>query len=71
MKDGDIRTACEQACPAGAIVFGDLNDPNSRVAHLARDARQYRVLEDLNVGPAVRYLKIVRNRTGEGDKHNG
>jgi len=71
MKDGDIRVACEQACPAGAIVFGDLNDPNSRVAHLARDARQYRVLEDLNVGPAVRYLKIVRNRTGEGDKHNG
>ena len=71
VKDGDIRTACEQACPAGAIVFGDLNDPNSRVARLARDARQYRVLEDLNVGPAVRYLKIVRNRTGEGDKQNG
>ena len=71
VKDGDIRTACEQACPAGAIVFGDLNDPNSRVARLARDGRQYRVLEDLNVGPAVRYLKIVRNRTGEGDKKNG
>ena len=71
VKDGDIRTACEQACPAGAIVFGDLNDPNSRVARLARDARQYRVLEDLNVGPAVHYLKIVRNRTGEGDKQNG
>ena len=60
VKDGDIRTACEQACPAGAIVFGDLNDPNSHVARLARDARQYRVLEDLNVGPAVHYLKIVR-----------
>jgi len=71
VKDGDIRTACEQACPAGAIGFGDLNDPNSRVACLARDARQYRVLEDLNVGPAVRYLKIVRNRTGEGGTQNG
>jgi Fe-S-cluster-containing dehydrogenase component len=77
VKDGDIRTACEQACPAGAIVFGDLNDPNSRVARLARDARQYRVLEDLNVGPAVRYLKIVRDggQAGrpvpQGDKKNG
>jgi molybdopterin-containing oxidoreductase family iron-sulfur binding subunit len=71
IKDGDIRVACEQACPAGAIVFGDLNDQKSHVARLARDARQYRVLEDLNVGPAVRYLKIVRNRTGEGDKQNG
>jgi molybdopterin-containing oxidoreductase family iron-sulfur binding subunit len=71
LKDGDIRPACEQSCPASAIVFGDLNDPNSRVARLARDARQYRVLEDLNVGPAVRYLKIVRNRGGEGEKHNG
>jgi Fe-S-cluster-containing dehydrogenase component len=71
VKDGDIRVACEQACPARAIVFGDLNDANSHVAHLARDARQYRVLEDLNVGPAVRYLKIVRNRDEEGDKQNG
>ena len=71
VKDGDIRVACEQACPASAITFGDLNDLNSHVAHLARDARQYRVLEDLNVGPAVRYLKIVRNRPDGGDKQNG
>jgi Fe-S-cluster-containing dehydrogenase component len=77
VKDGDIRAACEQACPAGAIVFGDLNNPASRVARLARDARQYRVLEDLNVGPAVRYLKIVREdrQAGRpvplGDKQNG
>jgi molybdopterin-containing oxidoreductase family iron-sulfur binding subunit len=60
IQDGDIRTACQQSCPAGAIVFGDLNDPKSRVARLAKDARQYRVLEDLNVGPSVHYLKIVR-----------
>jgi molybdopterin-containing oxidoreductase family iron-sulfur binding subunit len=66
IKDGEIRAACQQSCPAGAIVFGDVNDPNSRVARLARDARQYRVLEDLNVGPSVHYLKIVR-----GDKKNG
>jgi MoCo/4Fe-4S cofactor protein with predicted Tat translocation signal len=66
IKDGDIRTACQQSCPANAIVFGDVNDPHSRVARLARDARQYRVLEDLNVGPSVHYLKIVR-----GAKKNG
>ncbi len=70
VRDGEIRTACEQACPAGAIVFGDLNDANSRVARLARDARQYRVLEEINTGRAVHYLKIVRNREG-GDQKNG
>jgi molybdopterin-containing oxidoreductase family iron-sulfur binding subunit len=67
IQDGDIRTACQQSCPAGAIVFGDLNDPNSRIAKLARDGRQYRVLEELNVGPSVHYLKIVR----QGDPQNG
>ncbi|MGE5571357.1 MAG: Fe-S-cluster-containing hydrogenase [Rhodospirillales bacterium] len=71
LKDGDIRVACEQACPAGAIVFGDLNDPNSRVSRLARDARQYRVLEELNVGPAVHYLKVIRNRNGKGGQNHG
>jgi molybdopterin-containing oxidoreductase family iron-sulfur binding subunit len=71
LKDGDIRLACEQACPAGAIVFGDLNDRSSRVARLAHDAREYRVLEELNVGPAVHYLKIVRKRAEEGDRKNG
>jgi len=48
-------------------VFGDLNDPNSRIARLARDARQYRVLEELNVGPSVHYLKILRQE----DPQNG
>jgi molybdopterin-containing oxidoreductase family iron-sulfur binding subunit len=67
IEDGDIRTACQQSCPANAIVFGDLNDANSRVARLARDERQYRVLEELNVGPSVHYLKIVK----QGDKQNG
>jgi molybdopterin-containing oxidoreductase family iron-sulfur binding subunit len=71
VKDGDIRPACEQACPAAAIVFGDLNDPNSRVSRLARDARQYRVLEEINVDPSVHYLKVVRNHNGEGEKKNG
>jgi molybdopterin-containing oxidoreductase family iron-sulfur binding subunit len=67
IRDGDIRTACQQSCPANAIVFGDLNDSDSRVAKLSRDTRQYRVLEELNVGPSVRYLKIVK----QGDQQNG
>jgi molybdopterin-containing oxidoreductase family iron-sulfur binding subunit len=60
VADGDIQTACQQSCAAAAIVFGDLNDPSSRVARLATDARAYRVLEELNVKPSVTYLKIVR-----------
>ena len=59
--DGAVKTACEQVCPAQAIVFGDLNDPNSRVAARAESRRAYRVLEELNTRPAVRYLKLVRN----------
>ena len=67
IQDGDTRTACQQCCPASAIVFGDLNDSKSRIARLAKDGRQYRVLEELNVGPSVHYLKIVRQE----DQRNG
>jgi molybdopterin-containing oxidoreductase family iron-sulfur binding subunit len=59
--DGTLMTACQQVCPTQAIVFGDLNDPNSRVATLARSGRAYRVLEELNTEPAVRYLSLVRH----------
>ncbi len=62
MKDGAVRTACEQSCPAGAIVFGDLNDPASRVSVLARSGRRFRVLEELDLRPSVTYLSVVRNR---------
>jgi molybdopterin-containing oxidoreductase family iron-sulfur binding subunit len=61
-RDGEIAPACVQSCPADAIVFGDLNDPMSRIAALAEDPRSYRVLADLGVEPAVRYLTRVRNR---------
>jgi molybdopterin-containing oxidoreductase family iron-sulfur binding subunit len=61
LADGTIKTACEQSCPAQAIVFGDLNDSNSRVAVLAASRRAYRVLEEINTQPAVRYLKLVRH----------
>jgi Fe-S-cluster-containing dehydrogenase component len=60
LADGAVKTACQQVCPAQAIVFGDLRDPKSRVAALAESPRAYRVLEDLGTGPAVRYLKLVR-----------
>ena len=69
VKDGDIRTACDQACAAGAVIFGNLNDPSSRVSRLAGHERQYRVLEELNVQPAVHYLKIIRNRGKEETTH--
>jgi molybdopterin-containing oxidoreductase family iron-sulfur binding subunit len=61
LVDGDIQTACQQACPTEAIIFGDLKDPNSRVSQLARSRRHYQVLEDLGVRPNVGYLKKVRN----------
>ena len=61
VAEGDIQTACQQACPTQAIVFGDLKDPNSRVSRLQRNQRHYQVLEELGVRPNVGYLKKVRN----------
>ncbi|HKS76777.1 MAG TPA: Fe-S cluster-containing hydrogenase [Terriglobales bacterium] len=61
VSDGVVQTACQQSCPAQAIYFGDLNDPNSQVSKMMANPRRYRVLEELNVRPAVGYLTIVRN----------
>jgi molybdopterin-containing oxidoreductase family iron-sulfur binding subunit len=61
IRDGEVRPACEQSCPADAIVFGNLKDPNSRVSRLAASPRRYRVLEELNRKPAIYYLALVRN----------
>ena len=70
LRDGDIQTACQQSCPAGAIVFGDLNDPESPVSRLMKSNRRYRVLEEINVRPSVGYLKIVRQeQREEGERH--
>jgi Fe-S-cluster-containing dehydrogenase component/anaerobic selenocysteine-containing dehydrogenase len=61
MKDGQIKTACQQVCPTDAIVFGDLNDSHSRVHQRARGERSYNVLDDLGTRPNVSYLKKVRH----------
>jgi molybdopterin-containing oxidoreductase family iron-sulfur binding subunit len=61
--DGEIITACQQACPAGAIIFGDMNDKSSRVYQSKNtDDRKFRVLEELNVRPSITYHGKVRNK---------
>ncbi len=57
LRDGDVTPACAQACPASALVFGDLDDPRSRVSQLARSRRATRLLDDLGTRPKVIYLQ--------------
>jgi len=61
LKDGDIKTACQQTCPTNAIIFGDGNDPESEVSKALKSERTYYVLEELNVKPGVGYQTKVRN----------
>ena len=61
IRDGEVVTACQQACPAGAIVFGDMNDKDSRVAKIKAQQRNYGLLEDLNTRPRTTYLAVVQN----------
>jgi Fe-S-cluster-containing dehydrogenase component len=61
IQDGDIVPACAGACPAGAIVFGDLNDPGSRVARLSKAERAYHMLKELGIKPSVTYLADISN----------
>jgi molybdopterin-containing oxidoreductase family iron-sulfur binding subunit len=78
MKDGDVDTACAAACSTGAIVFGDINNPESRISKLlkikkdpkrpnsidkvAENPRAYRVIEEIGVKPNIWYLTKVRNK---------
>jgi molybdopterin-containing oxidoreductase family iron-sulfur binding subunit len=61
IRDGEVITACQAACPSQAIVFGDINDPNSRVAKLKATGLNYGLLTDLNTRPRTTYLARLRN----------
>ncbi|HET9328525.1 MAG TPA: molybdopterin-dependent oxidoreductase [Candidatus Eisenbacteria bacterium] len=64
LRDGEIKTACQQSCPTEAIVFGDLMDPNARVTQLSKnDERRYWVLEELNTKPGITYLKKIERES--------
>ena len=67
--DGEIVPACAAACPAQAIVFGDLKDPLSQVSRLAASDRGHKVLEELGTRPAITYLANLRNPATEGGTH--
>jgi molybdopterin-containing oxidoreductase family iron-sulfur binding subunit len=61
VSDGEIVTACQAACPTEAIVFGNLGDPDSKVARMQREPRNYGLLAELNTRPRTTYLAAVRN----------
>jgi molybdopterin-containing oxidoreductase family iron-sulfur binding subunit len=65
IRDGEIQTACQQACPAGVFTFGNINDKNSRVAKLRGDQRTYQVLADINTRPRTTYVAAVVNPNSE------
>ena len=68
VQDGEIVTACQQSCPSEAIVFGNINDPKSKVSLLKAKNRSYKLLEELNTRPRTSYLARLRNPNPEIEK---
>jgi molybdopterin-containing oxidoreductase family iron-sulfur binding subunit len=67
LRDSDVVPACAAACPARAIVFGDINNPDSEVSRIASSRRGFHVLEELDTQPAVTYLAALKNPPGEDE----
>ncbi|MEZ4702473.1 MAG: TAT-variant-translocated molybdopterin oxidoreductase [Rhodothermales bacterium] len=65
IQEGEVQSACQQACPAGAIVFGNINDPNSKVSKARQDNRRYEMLAELSTKPRASYLGRVTNPNPE------
>jgi molybdopterin-containing oxidoreductase family iron-sulfur binding subunit len=65
IRDGEVQTACQAVCPAEAIVFGDMNDPNSRVSRLKAEAREFALLHELNTRPRTTYLAAISETNPE------
>jgi molybdopterin-containing oxidoreductase family iron-sulfur binding subunit len=65
IRDGEAQTACQEACPAHAITFGDLNDPTSEIARWTSRPRNYALLEELNTQPRTTYLSVITNPNPE------
>ncbi len=65
VRDGEIRTACQEVCPTGSIVFGDVNDPQTQVSKLKAQDRDYTLLADLDTRPRTSYLARLRNPNPE------
>ena len=65
LKDGDIQTACQQACPTKTIVFGNISDPTAEVSKLRNDPRAYLLLEELQTRPRTSHLAKLRNPNPE------
>jgi molybdopterin-containing oxidoreductase family iron-sulfur binding subunit len=68
INDTELQTACQQSCPAGAIIFGNINDPSSKVSKLKAQSRNYSLLGELNTRPRTTYLAEVRNPNPELEK---
>ena len=70
LEEGELKTACQESCPGDAILFGDMNNPDSEIAKLLTNPRTYQLLEQLHTLPSVNYLTRIWNKEPEDKKEN-